>query len=76
IVAATGGLVVNQSPSRARAEIRTTDPALVNQVIDREAARYVTDNGGNFRIETTLAKKGLTVTVFGKSTHSARPSRA
>ncbi len=75
IVAATGGLVVNQIPSRARAEIRTTDPALVKQVIDREAARYVTDNGGNFRIETTLAKKGLTVTVFGKSTHSARPSR-
>lgn len=75
IVAATGGLVVNQIPSRARAEIKTSDPARVKQAIDREAARYVAENGGNFRIETVIENQGLTVIVYGKSTHSARPSR-
>jgi predicted dipeptidase len=75
IIGATGGLVVNQIPSRAQADIRTSDPARVKAMIDREAGHYVAANGANFRIETAIADHGLTVTVYGKSTHSARPSR-
>ncbi len=75
IVAATGGLAVNQIPSRAMAEIVTPDPATLKQALDRAAARYVAANGGNFDIETTKEPGRLVVTVIGRSTHSARPDR-
>lgn len=75
IVDATGGLAINQIPSRARAVIRTSDPARFKRLIDTAARRYVADNGANFRIASSIGDNSLTVTVFGESTHSARPGR-
>jgi predicted dipeptidase len=75
IVSASGGLVVNQIPSSATAEIVTRDPSALTAAIDRAAAKYVAANGGNFRISATTAAERLTLTVVGQSTHSAAPQR-
>lgn len=75
IVAATGGLAVNQIPSRATATITTPDTGALKAALDRAATGHVAANGANFRIENTTAPGRVTVTVFGQSTHSARPGR-
>ena len=75
IVAASGGLVVNQIPSQATAEIVTNEPSVLKAAIDKAAARYVAANGGDFRIVSTPAAQRLTLTVIGQSTHSAAPQR-
>lgn len=75
IIAATGGLAINQIPPTAEAVIAVGDTSKLLNALDRVAARYVAANGGNFRIRNTASGDRVTVTVFGESTHSAQPER-
>ena len=73
ILEVEGGLAVNQIPSQAVAVIAAAEPIELKVRLDALAARYVPEQGGDFRIESAAASDRLVVTVYGVSAHSSAP---
>ena len=75
IVSATGGRVLNKVPSQTRAEIVAANPYRLKFQLDRAAGAYVSTNGSNFSIKTTIENNKVIVMVIGEAAHSASPQR-
>ncbi|MFN8673695.1 MAG: dipeptidase [Candidatus Sericytochromatia bacterium] len=74
IVNITGGLAYNQIPSTSVANILSENTQLLENKINSIATKFISENGNNFKISTTIEKNGsLNLQIKGKSAHSASP---
>lgn len=73
-VSMTGGLAYNQIPANSQVKIISSKPKLLTKKINVLAAKFVKNNGADFKVKAQVKDDYLILNVDGVSAHSSDPS--